>query len=1192
MTLPFLREFFLTLARQGPLPAVVERLHADSTPVALSGLTPSAQMLAVAQLQRLARRPVVLIVPDNATAEAWRDTLTTFVDLTASPSSGPAANRDENERPLILPSFEVDPYESLSPHQEILEQRALALWRAAAGWPFLIVPAVAAITRLGPPDRHLRAALRLRRGDFLDLEGCAEHLATVGYQRQDPVEMPGQFSIRGGLLDVFSPESPRPVRIELFGDEIESLREFDPATQRSVPNEVAETWLLPLTSVPLFPELREKLGEAPAPGWEFRVPALEAFDHAILDYGAPPLVVLSEPEAITAELERWWRRLRQRAPQATGTPGVAPESVYFTPEQWNERLQQHVRVELRELAIEAVDLGEDVPLINDFIPFPSRPAPRYYGAIARMMDEVRAQLAAGQRLVFLGANPGEVERLGDLFTEYNVPFQFGARPARSGTDYLAEKAFFSPTAAAVIVAQGPLLRGFTLSGQQLTIFGSNDLFQEDTLGALAPPVRRGAASSFLSDFRDLSPGDYVVHVEHGIGRFVGLTSFETATGQSGEFMLLEYADAAKLYVPLTRMDLVQKYRSASRSDATDSAPVLDRMGGTQWAQRKTRVKKAMQDMADELLKLYAARQAVRIAACSPDGNLQREFEDAFPYTETEDQKKAITDVRQDLERPRPMDRLVVGDVGYGKTEVAMRAAFKVVSEGRQVAVLAPTTVLAFQHEQTFRQRFRAFPISIGLLSRFRTKAQQKETIEQLATGKLDIVIGTHRLLSKDVKFQNLGLLVVDEEQRFGVRHKERMKQLKREVHVLAMSATPIPRTLNMSLAGLRDMSVIETPPRDRLAIQTVVAAWGEPLLAAAMRQELERGGQVYFVHNRVDSIWEIAALLQKLAPQARIAVGHGQMAEDELEKVMLQFVRHEADILLSTTIIENGLDIPLANTIIINRADRLGLSELYQLRGRVGRSNRRAYAYLLIPPEAELAPLARKRLAAMREFSDLGAGFKIAALDLELRGAGNMLGGEQSGNLDAVGFDLYVQMLEQTVRELKGEADADTIARDVDLQLHLGLDIRIPAEYVPDENQRLRMYKRLAEAETEAARQDVARELEDRYGPLPAPVRNLLAYAALKPTCRALGLRALERRGQPGNDRLWLRFNPRSRVDPARLAAFVERTPGVQFSPDGTLKLPFTVNGAAAILAETDRLLSALGASIAPPLTGDGNAIL
>src|SRR5690349_23603328 len=455
-----------------------------------------------------------------------------------------------------------------------------------------------------------------------------------------------------------------------------------------------------------------------------------------------------------------------------------------------------------------------------------------------------------------------------------------------------------------------------------------------------------------------------------------------------------------------------------------------------------------------------------------------------------------------MESSMPMDRLLCGDVGYGKTEVAMRAAFKAVSDNKQVAVLAPTTVLAFQHFETFKRRFAAFPVKIEMISRFRTTKQQKEIVERVEAGKVDILIGTHRVLSKDIKFPDLGLVIVDEEQRFGVRHKERLKQLKREVDVLTMSATPIPRTLHMSLVGLRDMSVIETPPKDRMAIQTVVAAWDEKLIRASIEQELERGGQVYFVHNRVDTIWEIAAKLQALVPQARVTVGHGQMSEGELEKVMLKFMHHEADILVATTIIENGLDIPLCNTILINRADRLGLSELYQLRGRVGRSNRRAYAYLLLPAEIELTPIARRRLAALKEFSDLGAGFKIAALDLELRGAGNMLGGEQSGHIEAIGFELYTQMLDRAVREMKGEAAPD----EAETQLNLGLNIRIPAEYIPEENQRLRMYKRVAGVEAESQLADVAAELQDRYGEPPQAVRNLLDYASLKLLCIRVGV--------------------------------------------------------------------------------------
>jgi transcription-repair coupling factor (superfamily II helicase) len=515
-----------------------------------------------------------------------------------------------------------------------------------------------------------------------------------------------------------------------------------------------------------------------------------------------------------------------------------------------------------------------------------------------------------------------------------------------------------------------------------------------------------------------------------------------------------------------------------------------------------------------------------------------------------------------------MDRLLCGDVGYGKTEIAMRAAFKAISDNKQVAVLAPTTVLAFQHFETFKQRFAAFPVTIEMISRFRSPKQQKEILQKVEAGKVDILIGTHRLISKDVKFADLGLLVVDEEQRFGVRHKERLKQMRKQVDVLTMSATPIPRTLHMSLVGLRDMSVIETPPKDRIAIQTVVASWDEKLIQSAIEQELERGGQVFFVHNRVDSIWEIAAKLQALVPRSRIIVGHGQMSEGELEKVMLKFMHHEADILVSTTIIENGLDIPLCNTILINRADRLGLSELYQLRGRVGRSNRRAYAYLLLPAEIELTPIARRRLAALKEFSDLGAGFKIAALDLELRGAGNMLGGQQSGHIEAVGFELYTQMLDRAVREMKGEAPAD----EAETQLNLGLNIRIPVEYIPEENQRLRMYKRVAGIENESRLNDVRAELQDRYGDPPAPVQNLLEYATLKLLATRVGATAIERK----RDLVSIKFRENAEIDPGKLAKFVSSQRGAQFAPDGTLKYVSKAVSPAEVLGQLRGLLEEL----------------
>src|SRR4030088_103903 len=634
-------------------------------------------------------------------------------------------------------------------------------------------------------------------------------------------------------------------------------------------------------------------------------------------------------------------------------------------------------------------------------------------------------------------------------------------------------------------------------------------------------------------------------------------------------MLLEYAEAARLYVPLTRLDLVQKYRASE-----GVKPVLNHLGTAAWTKTKARVRKAMQDMTEELLKLYAERKTA-VGHAFPGGNeWVREFEDAFEFSETEDQAQAISDVIRDMESSQPMDRLLCGDVGYGKTEVAMRAAFKAVSDNKQVAVLAPTTVLAFQHYETFKQRFAAFPVTIEMISRFRNAKQQKEILQKTEAGKIDVLIGTHRILSKDIKFSDLGLLIVDEEQRFGVRHKERIKQMRKQVDVLTMSATPIPRTLHMSLVGLRDMTVIETPPKDRMAIQTVVASWDEKLIQSALEQELERGGQVYFVHNRVESIWEIAAKLQALVPKARVTVGHGQMSEGELEKVMMKFMHHEADILVATTIIENGLDIPLCNTILINRADRLGLSELYQLRGRVGRSNRRAYAYLLLPSEIELTPIARRRLAALKEFSDLGAGFKIAALDLELRGAGNLLGGEQSGHIEAIGFELYTQMLDRAVREMKGEVAPEETAT----QLNLGLNIRIPGDYIAEENQRLRMYKRVAGVETESQLTDVGSELQDRYGPPPPAVRNLLDYASLKLLCMRVGVNALERK----RDSVNIKFSPNASIDPGKLARFIATQRATQLTPNGTMKFSIKIDSSGGILQTLRDLLEELEAREVP----------
>jgi transcription-repair coupling factor (superfamily II helicase) len=605
-------------------------------------------------------------------------------------------------------------------------------------------------------------------------------------------------------------------------------------------------------------------------------------------------------------------------------------------------------------------------------------------------------------------------------------------------------------------------------------------------------------------------------------------------------MELRYAGDDKLFVPVERLDLVQRYTGAAR-------PALDKLGGTTWEKAKTRVKKAMRDMAEELLKLYAARKAMPGHAFTADSHWQQEFEDAFEWDLTVDQVNAVSDIKGDMESPTTMDRLLCGDVGYGKTEVAMRAAFKAVMDGKQVAVLAPTTVLAFQHLKTLKNRFAAFPVRIDMVSRFRSKAEQKAILEDLAAGKVEIIVGTHRLLSKDVQFRDLGLLVVDEEQRFGVAHKERIKQLRKRVDVLTMTATPIPRTLNMSLAGIRDMSIIETPPKDRLSIQTNVVKFDQAVISRAIRTEMERGGQIYFVHNRVESIYSLGNLITRLVPEAKIGIAHGQMSEDDLERVMVDFVANQYDVLLATTIIENGLDIPNANTMIINRADRYGLSQLYQLRGRVGRSDRRAYAYLLIPPEEALSPVAKKRLAAIREFSDLGSGFRVAALDLEIRGAGNLLGGEQSGHIEAVGFDMYMKLLEQTIKELKGEEIEDEIRANVNLRV----DLRIDDGFIPDMNQRLTVYRRFAAVRSDAELDRLMDEVRDRYGNPPASVLNLAEYAAIRLMADRIGIESIDREGQL----VVLKFRPEAKLDPQWLLRVVQERGDIALVPPATLKL-------------------------------------
>jgi len=1175
MLLPFVRELFADVELLPGFARVASHLKEGTGRIRVSGLSTTAKALAFVLARRAADRPLIVVVSDNRAVEEFVPVLRGFCELTAA---------CDPDSVVSLPARDVLPFQNLSPHTEIQEERATALWKIATGRAWIIVAPIAATAILQrSPEYYTDLARTLRRGESFDIDNLLAHLHTVGYESADVVEMPGQYALRGGILDVYSPEAERPVRIEFFGDEVDSIRRFDPTSQRSS-NPIDEALLLPLTETPVTDQLLGAIhtrlsgkrisgsaeiveaavrsgGVTVFPGWEFYAPVAGA-DCTVFDLLARAAVLLDEPDMLREEFDRFWARVGEMHERSGVGNLVRPEDLYLPPEGWWKKVASLTGADIEHLEIARGDESEQAAA------FLTQPTPRFHGAVPAMLEEVQKLTAAGNQVLFSVPNTGEVERLADIFTEYNVSFKLGSR-TRGGESYADETSYFAGEVLTTTLAKAYVPDGVIFPEAHLAIFGARDLFDESDTVPARPQRQKSKVSAFLSDFRDLQVGDYVVHVEHGIGQYQGLKEINQGDGNA-EFMLLEYAEGARLYVPLTRLDLIQKYRSSE-----GAKPALSHLGTQAWTKTKARVRKAMQDMADELLKLYAARKMAQGHAFPAGNEFVREFEDAFEFSETEDQAQAITDVMHDMESSQPMDRLLCGDVGYGKTEVAMRAAFKAVSDNKQVAVLAPTTVLAFQHYETFKQRFGPFPVTIEMISRFRNPKQQKEILQKTEAGKIDILIGTHRILSKDLKFTDLGLLIVDEEQRFGVRHKERIKQMRKQVDVLTMSATPIPRTLHMSLVGLRDMSVIETPPKDRMAIQTVVASWDDKLIQGAIEQELERSGQVYFVHNRVESIWEIAAKLQQLVPKAKIIVGHGQMSEGELEKVMLQFMHHQADILVATTIIENGLDIPLCNTILINRADRLGLSELYQLRGRVGRSNRRAYAYLLVPREVELTPIARRRLAALKEFSDLGAGFKIAALDLELRGAGNLLGGEQSGHIEAVGFELYTQMLDRAVREMKGEAAPD----EAETQLNLGLNIRIPGDYIPEENQRLQMYKRVARVETESQLLDVAAEIEDRYGPPPQAVRHLLDYASLKLLCMRVGVVAIDRK----RDAVTFKFRQNAAVDPEQLARFVSSQKGAQFTPDGMLKFVLKATPAEEVLRAMRTVLEQLAAEEASP---------
>ncbi len=1072
---------------------VVDANLTASRPI-LAGLSPVAGALAVAAAA--AHGPCVVVVPADRDIEAFvsdaRFLLGSLEGLTE-------AALDQGV--LACPSPEVDPYRSLVPHFDVASARARALHALATGRARIVVASAAALLpRLVEPDTLVSASLDLRPGREIDPLRLADTLVQAGFSREDPVDQHGEFSVRGGVADIFPAGERLPVRLEFVGDTIESIRQFDPSTQRSVAT-LDQVIVVPVRE---RPDTFEDRQEAPP-----------ATIFTYLGRAARTRLFVTEFDAVRDAGDRRFTALLDSFQDALAR-GEAPIPPARLMQPWPEVVS--LLGSATRLETFATDEGDDrVAVVS------SQPVPAFHGRVPDWVAELRAARAQGETSVLVAETPGRAERIAEILRDYGLTTSdLGAGETHAG--------------AALLITTGALSRGVRLPDAKLRLYAETDVFDEDRVGTQR---RQAAAKAFLSDFRDLKVGDHVVHVDNGIGMFVGLKQIAVGS-ETREFMELRYAGEDKLFVPVDRLDLVQKYSGGAK-------PTLDRLGGATWEKAKSRVKKAMRDMADELLKLYAARKAVPGHAFPPDTHWQEEFEAAFPYEPTVDQANAIADIKRDMESTTPMDRLLCGDVGYGKTEVAMRASFKAVMDGKQVAFLAPTTVLALQHLKTLRTRFAAFPVRIDMVSRFRSKAEQQDSLKALQEGRLDIIVGTHRLLSKDVVFRDLGLLVVDEEQRFGVTHKERIKQIRKRVDVLTMSATPIPRTLNMSLVGIRDMSVIETPPRDRQAVQTSVVPFDPKVVANAMRKEIERGGQVYFVHNRVESIHSMAAFLQRIVPEARVGVGHGKMNEDSLEKVMVDFVERRFDVLLATTIIENGLDIPNANTMVINRADRYGLSQLYQLRGRVGRSDRRAYAYLLVPPAEALSAVARKRLAAIKEFSDLGSGFRVAALDLEIRGAGNLLGGQQSGHIEAIGFDMYARLLEETIRELKGEDLEDERRASV----NLGVEFRIEEGYLPDTNQRLGIYRQVAQARTDQEIDRVLADVRDRYGPLPRSVHLLGSFAKLRVAADRLRLDAIDRDGQA----VVFRFRDTAPLDPTKVLAVIGRRRDLRLVPPGSIKL-------------------------------------
>jgi transcription-repair coupling factor (superfamily II helicase) len=1111
---------------------------------ALVGLACSAKAMALAALHRDGARPVLVVVPTQEEAEALLGDLEVCLG---------------EERVRFFPETEVMPYDHRSPHVGLLGERIAALAALADGERGVtITTAVALAGRVPGPADLARARFTLSVGEAIELPEIAARLVARGFRAERLVEEIGSFAVRGGLVDFYPFGAQHPVRVELAGDEVESIRRFDPASQRTV-EQVRSVDVLPQRELLLDEETigaARARGDLPfdedadpfVDGVEFWLPWFHPSAATILDHlAASGAIVLDEPGRIEARIEENWTQANAAWAELTarGRRPPAPAELFLDP-----RAAAKAAAGRPTLRLSLFAGDSDRRALSEAAPRDGRPSePRrirvasqetFRGSFAVLRERLRETLDTGSRVHLLCDNHGQANRLREMLED------------------LAER---------ILIEVAPLRSGFSLPDHGLVVLTDHELFART--GRRYRAFRHGGGAP-IHDYSSLKRGDYVVHVDHGIGRYDGIHRIATE-GTETECLLLRYQDEARIYVPVDQINLVQKYVGGD----ADAPPNVARLGTAHWERTKARARRAVAKMAKELLEIHAARASRNGHAFPVDGEWQREMEASFIYEETPDQRRSTDQVKGDMTSDRPMDRLVCGDVGYGKTEVAIRAAFKAVTGGKQVAVLVPTTVLARQHQDTFRDRLRQYPVRVEMLSRFRSAKEQKETVRRANAGEVDIVIGTHRLLSRDVEFRDLGLVIVDEEQRFGVKHKERLKELRKMVDVLTLTATPIPRTLNMALVGLREISVIETPPPNKLPIVTEVVESSDEVIRKAILREIQRGGQVFFVHNRVQSIDSVAAHLREMLPEVRFDVAHGQMPERMLERVMMDFLERQSDVLVSTVIIESGLDLPNVNTILINRADTFGLAQLYQLRGRVGRSNHRAFAHLLVPAGAALSDVARKRLRAIEEFSELGSGFRLAMRDMEIRGAGNFLGPEQSGHMEAVGYDLYCQMLREAIADLRGEErPAERIRAEMDVEL----DAYLPEEYVSDADQRIRIYKRLADLGELAALEALAAELRDRFGRLPAAAASLLRLKELRLLAEEAGVEYVKARDETALVRFAGGREPAREALHALVAAVPAR---LSFQADGREGLRIQLSGAVgSTLDATAALLRACVSSV------------